>query len=255
MDVATLTGLLAGFGLIAAAIAAGGAPASFVDGPAMLIVVGGTFAVTLMSYSMADLGRAAGVLHGTVFARAPGPAAAAASVLRLAELARLKGPLALQSMAPELARQPFLADSVQMVVDGAQAREIERVMGDRAEAIASHLGTGVGVLRKAAEVSPAMGLIGTLVGLVQMLGVLDDPARIGPGMAVALLTTFYGAVLSNMVFAPLAAKIERRGAAERMLNELYLAGALSIGRRENPRRLETLLNARLPPAERIHHFD
>jgi chemotaxis protein MotA len=100
-----------------------------------------------------------------------------------------------------------------------------------------------------------MGLIGTLIGLVQMLGNLHDPSAIGPSMAVALLTTFYGAVLANLVFSPLAAKLERNASDEALVNQLYLLAALSIGRQENPRRLEILLNSVLPPAQRVQYFD
>jgi len=114
---------------------------------------------------------------------------------------------------------------------------------------------GVGILRQAATVAPAMGLIGTLIGLVQMLGNLDDPNSIGPSMAVALLTTLYGAVLANMVFSPLAAKLERNSNDEASVMNVYTLGASSIGRQENPRRLETLLNTLLPPPKRVQYFD
>ena len=111
------------------------------------------------------------------------------------------------------------------------------------------------VFRKAAEVAPAMGLIGTLVGLVRMLGSLDDPSTIGPSMAIALLTTFYGAILANMVFGPIASKLERNSSEETLLQNFYLLGAGSIGRQENPRRLEVLLNTLLPPTKRLHVYD
>ena len=100
-----------------------------------------------------------------------------------------------------------------------------------------------------------MGLIGTLVGLVQMLGNLDDPSSIGPAMAVALLTTFYGAILATMVFNPLASKLERNSDAEAMVNQIYAIGATSISRQENPRRLEMMLNTILPPVKRVNYFD
>jgi chemotaxis protein MotA len=110
-------------------------------------------------------------------------------------------------------------------------------------------------MKKAGDIAPAMGLIGTLIGLVQMLGNLDDPSSIGPSMAVALLTTFYGAVLANMVFMPLAAKLERNSGEEELLNSVYMVGAVSIGRQENPRRLEMLINSILPPSKRVSYFD
>ena len=99
-----------------------------------------------------------------------------------------------------------------------------------------------------------MGLIGTLIGLVQMLGSLDDPSTIGPAMAVALLTTFYGVLLATLVFSPLASKLERNAAEEALLNNVYVTATSSIGRQENPRRLEMLLNTILPPAKRIQVF-
>jgi chemotaxis protein MotA len=114
---------------------------------------------------------------------------------------------------------------------------------------------GANIMKKAGDIAPAMGLIGTLIGLVQMLGNLDDPSSIGPSMAVALLTTFYGAVLANMVFMPLAAKLERNSGEEELLNSVYMVGAVSIGRQENPRRLEMLINSILPPSKRVSYFD
>ena len=111
------------------------------------------------------------------------------------------------------------------------------------------------VLRRAADVAPAMGLIGTLVGLVQMLGNLDDPSSIGPSMAVALITTFYGAILANMVFNPLANKLERNSEIESMVNYIYAIGAASVSRQENPRRLEMFINTVLSPVQRVSYFD
>ncbi len=100
-----------------------------------------------------------------------------------------------------------------------------------------------------------MGLIGTLVGLIQMLGNLEDPSPIGPAMAVALLTTFYGAILANMVFTPLASKLERNSSEETLINRLYVMAPASIGRQENPRRLEMLLNTILPLGNRVEYFN
>lgn len=111
------------------------------------------------------------------------------------------------------------------------------------------------MFRKSADIAPAMGLIGTLIGLVQMLGNLDDPTKIGPAMAVALLTTLYGAILSTMVFTPLASKLERNTNEELLISQLYLEGILSIARQENPRQLETVMNTLLPPSKRVRYFN
>jgi len=131
---------------------------------------------------------------------------------------------------------------------------VERIMQSELQATTERHARAVGMLRKAAEISPAMGLIGTLVGLVQMLGTLEDPSTIGPSMAVALLTTFYGAILANLVFTPLASKLERNSTEDALMNEMYVMAAASIARQENPRRLEMLLNTVLPPENKIVYF-
>ena len=141
------------------------------------------------------------------------------------------------------------------MVDGLPAEEVERILTQDNQATFERHLRSAGVLRRAGEVAPAMGLIGTLIGLVQMLGNLDDPSSIGPAMAVALLTTFYGAVLANMVFTPLATKLERNAQVESVVRQIYTIGAASISRQENPRRLEMMLNTILAPRQRVTYFD
>jgi chemotaxis protein MotA len=255
MDFATILGLTSGFALLGLAILIGGAPGAFFDAPSLLIVFGGTFAVTAMSFSIKEIMRVPKVALQALFQSANDPSTAASQMIELAELARDQGPLALQNIQPRLVHLPFLSHGVAMVIDGSKSDEIERVMNRKVSAMSNRHDKATGVLRKAAEVSPAMGLIGTLVGLVQMLGQLDDPTTIGPSMAVALLTTFYGAVLSNMVFSPLASKLERNSDEEMLLNNIYVTGVTSIGRQENPRRLEMLVNTLLSPTDRVQHFD
>jgi len=251
----TVVGLLAGFALVLAAMFWGGSPSSFFNGPALLIVFGGTFAVTLASYSVADIVRAGGAIGQVIIHRSHDPSRAAYRIVELAEQARNDGVLGLQNQLVRLKSEAFLSKAMTMVVDGTPGETVERIMRREVDTNASRQQTSADVFNKAAEISPAMGLIGTLVGLVQMLGNLNDPSTIGPAMAVALLTTFYGAVLSNMVFAPLATKLERSSDGEALVNNVYLIGAASIGRQENPRRLEMLLNAMLPPTHRIQYFD
>jgi len=255
MDVATIIGLVSGFGLITAAIILGGDPLSFVNPPSILIVIGGTFAVTSMCFSVSDMARSAKVIGKTFFYASRDPSDAAIQVLQVAELARRQGVLSLQNVLDSMRAEPFLHKGMLMVVDGTPGEEVEAIMRRDLTATVQRHHKGANILRKAAEFAPAMGLIGTLIGLVQMLGHLDDPATIGPAMAVALLTTFYGAVLANMVFSPMASKLERNSTEEAMVNTVYMMGAASIGRQENPRRLEMLLNSILPPGKRIQYFD
>lgn len=255
LDLATVLGLLAALTLIALALALGGSAASFLDLPSALIVIGGTFAVTSISFSAEEVARAQAMFLRAALRRLPDPADCARQMMALAERARRGGPLQLEPLLHRLAHAPFLQRAIGLVVDGASSEEVEQVMSREVAEMESRHRRSAGVFRRAAEVAPAMGLIGTLVGLVQMLARLDDPGSLGPSMALALITTFYGAVLANVVFAPIAAKLERNSDEEALLLRIYLAGAVSIGRQENPRRLETSLNALLPPSKRIKYFD
>jgi chemotaxis protein MotA len=251
VDAATLFGLAAAFALIAAAIVMGGAWQAFFNVPSLLIVLGGTFAVTTISFSLHDMLHTQKLLMSTFTCAARDPGDAARQVLEIAEKSRRDGLLSLQASLGALRNEPFLARGLALVVDGTTGKDAERVMRTEMYATSERQLRGAGILRRAAEVAPAMGLIGTLVGLVQMLGRLDDPATIGPAMAVALLTTLYGAVLGNMLLAPLAGKLEKRSAEEALIHEIYLLGVGSIGRQENPRRLELMINTLLPPGQRL----
>lgn len=255
-DLATVIGLGGTAALIAVALVLGGSAASFVDGPAVLIVIGGTMLVTTACFSVADVRRTLGVLRTTV--RAPGraPTEAALRVLTLADVARRQGLLKMQGPALDLLkREPILHKGLSLVIDGTPEAEVEGILRGETQAGMERQRTAVQVLRKAAEIAPAMGLIGTLIGLVQMLGNLDDPATIGPSMAVALLTTFYGAILGTVVFTPLASKLERNAQDEALVGRVYILGVVSIGRRDNPRRLEMQINSVLPPGSRVSVFD
>lgn len=254
-DGATIFGLGGAFVLISIAIVMGGSWGAFVDIPAVLIVLGGTCAVTMISFSFSEIRTTQRIIAKSLFNAASDPGEAARNVISLAETARQRGTLALQDHLAGVRNEPYLARGLTLVIDGTPGAEAERLMRKELHAIADRHAKGASVLRRAADVAPAMGLIGTLVGLVQMLGNLEDPAAIGPAMAVALLTTFYGAVLGNMVLAPLAGKLERKSDDEALVNEVYLLGVSSIGRQESPRRLETLVNTILPPSKRVSFFD
>ncbi len=255
LDVTTLAGLAGAVVLIAVAIAMGGSVMAFFNLPSILIVCGGTVAVTAISFSIEEVLRVQPVILQCLLHRPVDPVESARRVLRLAEQARQRGPIHLESQLPVMASVPFLQRALRLVVDGAAAEEVQLAMTSDLEAMRLRHRRSVSVLRRAADVAPAMGLIGTLVGLIQMLGQLDDPTAIGPGMAVALLTTFYGAIISHMMLLPLAGKLERNSEAETLVSRIFLLGALSIARQESPRRLETMLNTVLPPAQRVQYFD
>ena len=255
MDLATTLGLLAAFGLVATAVVLGGSPTAFIDLPAILIVVGGTFGITTMSFSIPEVLKSQGLILKAFFSRDHNPGDAGLLVMELADRARRDGALTMQTLIGEYDSEPFLQKSLGLVVDGVPGDEIEKILHREVNAMTERHTKSASILRRAAEVSPAMGLIGTLVGLVQMLGRLDDPSSIGPSMAVALLTTLYGAILANMVFSPMAAKLERNSNEESLVNTVFLTAAASMGRQENPRRLEMLLNTFLPPAHRLQYYE
>lgn len=256
IDLATVVGLGGAAVLIAIALFLGGSAASFVDVPAVLIVIGGTLLVTTACFSIGDVRRTFSVLRTTVRSPTRAPVDAALRVLTLADVARRQGLLKMQGPALDLLkREPILHKGLSLVIDGTAEPEVDGILrGEIQTGMARHR-IAVMVLRKAAEIAPAMGLIGTLIGLVQMLGNLDDPATIGPSMAVALLTTFYGAILGTVVFTPLASKVERNAQDEALVGRIYMLGVLSIGRKDNPRRLEMQINSVLPPGSRVTVFD
>ena len=255
MDLATLFGLAAALVLIGIAIVLNGSPLAFIDVPAILMVVLGTFAVTAISYTGEELREAQPSFRQALMRTEIDPRIGARRVLTLADKARKRGLLSLQADLYGLRDAPFLQRSLTMLVDGLQVDEIERNMTLEAHAVAQGRHRAAAILRRAAEVSPAMGLIGTLVGLVQMLGNLDSPERIGPAMSLALLTTLYGALMANVVFLPLASKLERNATVEQLVSQIYTMGVASMGRQENPRRLEMLLNTVLPAGQQIRYFD
>jgi len=255
IQTATLVGLLAGFLLIGGAAAMSGSLAAFFNPPSILIVLGGTLSVTLISYSVRELVTAQRVAIACLLKPQPDASAAAVHALRLADRVRRGGLPILKGALPPAGRDPFLRQALGLVLDGMAPEQVERMLKRDIESMSLQIRQSAGVFRKAAETAPAMGLIGTLVGLVHMLGNLQDPSSIGPGMSVALLTTFYGAVLANMVLAPIAGKLEQSSEAEMLVQNVYAMAAASMSRQENPRHLEVLLNAILPPGRRVQVFD
>lgn len=254
-DKSTIFGLLLAVSFVVVAIAMGGSLKAFVDWPSVMIVVMGTLAVTAVSFTGPEFFGTLKVMGKSIFKREINPSVIAKQMIDIAMLARGEGVLALQKIDRELRKDSFLHRGILMIGDGNTGEEITRIMGQEIDSLLARHQRAIGILRRASEVAPAMGLIGTLIGLVQMLSMLDDPNSIGPSMAVALITTFYGAMLGTIVFAPLAIKLEINSQAEALEKNLVLEGLSSIARQENPRRLEMVLNSSLPPAQRIKYFD
>lgn len=253
IDGATALGLAVAFGVILIATALGGSPRSFVDVPALLVVLGGTFAVTVVSHSWSDIFVTHRIALGTLVRSEHDPREVAEQMVEVATYVRRNGLLALDNMLGQFRAQPFLRQGLQLIIDGVPTDEAERMLRQQMETTAERRERAAQVLRRAAEIAPAMGLIGTLMGLVQMLGNLSDPSGIGRDMALALLTTFYGAILATMVFAPLANKLERTTSDQELVLEIYVLAIGSIGRQENPHRLTLILDTLLPPDRRVRN--
>jgi len=245
--------LIASFALLAAALTLEGNGSAFLDVRAALIVFGGTLAVTMISFSPLEVIMALRETWTALATPRFNRRSAADRMLKIAERTRKDGMLGVERLLPKLRKDPFLSRALGMLVDGIEVTDVERMLEDERLSTAQRRAESAEVLRRAADIAPAMGLIGTLVGLVQMLGQLNDPAAIGPAMAVALLTTFYGAVLGTMVLSPLAAKLDRISGDERDMLAIYAAGAAAIGRKDHPRQVEHTLNALLPEAERVQY--
>lgn len=254
-DLATILGLIFTFGLIIAAIAVKQTDARFIDGSSLLIVVLGTLTATAISYTLEELKQAGSIIAHSMVQKQWNPRQLANSLVSLAVIAKKKGVLALSNYNAELEKNEFLFQSFQMVIDGFNPEEIEFLLTQELEAEYERHKRSASITRRASEIAPAMGLIGTLIGLVMMLANLEDPEKIGPAMAIALLTTFYGAILGTIVMAPLAVKLEKRSSDEFMMKSLVKIAAVSIASQDNPRKLEMLLNSELPPAQRIRYFD
>lgn len=255
IDYATLIGLIVSFGLVIAVMIMGGRPEAFWDTRSFLVVIAGTFAITMASFSFYEFFSSLKIIGNSLFYISRSIKDSATFTLKLAEISRKQGILSLEKVLPQLKREYYLSHGLRLIVDGTPVNEVERILQQELSSMLQRHQQSVSVLKKAAEVAPAMGLIGTLLGLVQMLGSLNDPSTIGPAMAVALITTFYGAIMANMFFLPLASKLDRNTEEEVLINRIYIIAVGSIGRRENPRRLETMINAAMPPAKRIHFFD
>jgi chemotaxis protein MotA len=255
IDIVTIMGLFLAFSLIASALFFGGSPLSFFNVPALLIVLGGTCAVTAISYSSKELSNAGKILGHSLSYKNYDSKRVAKELLDIACIIRARGPLALNQAQRTLKNHESMKVAAQLLIDDSSQAHIKTVLHHNISQLIERHKVGIGILRRAADIAPAMGLIGTLVGLVQMLSQLSEPSSIGPAMAIALLTTFYGAILGTVILSPMAAKLERNSADEIMVREMIMKATMMIADKEHPRRIETFLNSLLPPHEQIRYFD
>jgi chemotaxis protein MotA len=247
VDFATLLGLFGALGVIGMAIFLGGSANIFFNLPSVLIVVAGTMAVTLMKYPLSHSALAFKVAVKAFLYKMQTPTELIEKCVELSSIARKEGVLGLEQVEIE---NEFLRQGVQLVVDGHEADFVRKVLTRDINLTIERHEEGQGIFKSIGEIAPAMGMIGTLIGLVQMMSNMDDPKKIGPAMAVAVLTTLYGAVIANALALPIADKLALRSRQERITKSLILEGISAIQGGLNPRIVEDLLKTYLPGRQR-----
>ena len=247
MDPATLLGIFTGFGLLAGAILLDGSLSAFWQLSGFLIVFGGTLAATLIMESMANVVGSLKVARNAFVQRGSDPVGTIELILELSNTARREGILALENRKVE---DEFLAKGLRLAVDGVPREEIRETLSVELVSMKARHTRGQKMFKFMGTTAPSMGMIGTLIGLVQMLQALDDPAAIGPAMAIALLTTFYGAVIAFLVCNPIAEKLERRTTEESLNMTVVIEGIDSIVKGHNAAVIKDKLEARLAPDAR-----
>jgi|TARA_Y100001970_G_scaffold35349_1_gene43679 chemotaxis protein MotA len=247
VDLATLVGMLGGIGFIVMAMILGGDLSMFVDVPSVLIVFCGSLFVVMSQFTLGQF-FGAGKIAGKAFMfKIDTPEDLIEKVVEMADAARKGGFLALEEA--EIAN-PFMQKGVDMLVDGHDIDVVRETLAKDISMTTERHEFGVSIFKGLGDVAPAMGMIGTLIGLVAMLSNMDDPKAIGPAMAVALLTTLYGAFLANVICLPIAAKLSNRLNEEKLNQSLILDGIVGIADGQNPRVIEGILKNYLAASKR-----
>lgn len=251
MDIATIIGLLLGTGLVLTSIlmGGGGGIAPFINIPSLMITIGGSFSALLINFPLRSVFGVANVVKNCFLVKLPAPVDVIEQFKEFAGIVRKDGILALENNMEGIT-DAFLKRGLEMVVGGNSEDDIRNVLEIEVAYIEQRHLSGKKILEALAAAAPAFGMIGTLIGLVQMLRTLDDPSQIGGGMATALLTTLYGALTANLFCIPLAGKLENRNNEELLVRELMTTGLLSLVAGQTPRALEERLVAFISPNAR-----
>ncbi len=241
MDIATIIGLFSGICLIVISILLGGSAGLFFHVPSLMITVGGTMAAILIQFPLEKVLGLFSVVKKTIFFNLPKPEKMIEILLEYNSLVRKEGVNVLEDKIENL--YPFLRSGLQMILDNTAAETIRSIMMREIECSQVRHGMGKKILDTMGTFAPAFGMLGTVIGLVQMLQSLEDPSQIGQGMAVALITTFYGSFIANVICLPLAGKLEVRDSEEQILHELLMEGILAIQSGEHPYIMKERLKA------------
>lgn len=249
MDLATAIGFIAGIVFIIWGIYLSGSIMTFLHLPSFVIVIGGTIAATFISYPLSKVLKTMKVVKNAFLVKNVSPMEVINEIIKLANIARREGLLALEEAAENI-EDVFLKKGIVLIVDGTDPELIRNILETELSFTEERHGEGQSIFEAMGSYAPAFGMIGTLIGLINMLKDLDDPASVGPNMSVALITTFYGSLFANLIFIPLANKLKGRSREEILIKELIVEGLLSIQAGENPRIIEEKLKTFLPPEMR-----
>lgn len=252
MDLATIIGIILGIGMIIIPIATGGKILSFVDVKSIFIVLGGGLASTLISYKLNEMLNIFKVTAKAFSSKGKDTNDIIRTMVDLSQKARREGLLSLESDIDAL-DDDFIKQSLQMVVDGVEPQVIRDTMDMELESLSARHTKGQSLYKTMAALFPAWGMIGTLIGLIQLLKTMDDPSTIGPAMSIALITTFYGSVLANLLCTPIANKLKIKSSEEINQKQLVIEGVLSLQAGENPKILESKLKSFLSPKEKYKY--
>lgn len=248
MDLATIVGVISAFGLVIMAIFMGGGIELFINVPSLMIVVGGTLGATMINYPLREVIGVLTVVQKALFAKNISSDELIVRFTDFANKSRKEGILALETEVKTV-QDDFLKKGVQLSIDGLEPQEIRDILETEIDFIKSRHQLGAEVFATMGAFAPALGMIGTLIGLVQMLQNLDDPSSIGPAMAVALLTTFYGSIIANLICLPISGKLRTRSKEELLSKEMTIRGILSLSNGDHPRILEQRLRAFMPASQ------
>lgn len=249
MDLATIIGLVLGLGFVLFGIVSGGSLLQFFDPASIMIVAGGTLGATLINYPLRDVIGVLKVVKKVFLHKEQSPVGIIETLVKFAETARREGILSLEQQAQSL-DDDFLRNGINLAVDGTEPEYIKEIMITEIDYIGERHRFGAGIFDSMGMYAPAFGMVGTLIGLINMLANMSDPASIGPSMAVALITTLYGAGLANLIFLPIAGKLKARSETELLIKQLCIEGIMSIQSGDNPRIVESKLKAFIAPGLR-----
>ena len=250
MDLGTIGGLIAGFAVIFFGIlVADGDPVVFVNMPSVLITIGGTTSAMFVSYPIKVLFGILSVVKNTFFTKEENPSQIIDMLVTFSEKARREGLLALEDDVDEV-QDTFLKKGIQLVVDGTDPELVKNILMADINKLEERHAAGIGFFDLSAAIAPAFGMIGTLIGLILMLGRLEDKSAIGSGMATALITTLYGSFIANLILIPIGNKLSYNSSREILLKEIMIEGTLSIQSGDNPRIVKDKLASYLPPVMR-----